>query len=200
MGGMGSGNRWRFGSRGTCEASHRIDIRYMRKQGLLKPGAQGTLSWSRRGERTGWIEYRCSANHLTVDYKTRPVGGEWSHICEHIPLENVMQPFGGYRQYMRCLGCNGRCMVLYGGTYFRCRKCQNLSYATQNEDALGRLRSRQAKIWEQLGETGGFDDPIPCKPKGMHWKTYDRLCSENATIENQLSAALDELLKKYALM
>jgi hypothetical protein len=35
MGGIGSGNLWRYGTRDTCEGSLRIDIRYMRTKGML---------------------------------------------------------------------------------------------------------------------------------------------------------------------
>ncbi len=76
MDGSGSGNRWRYGTRSTCEASLRIDVRYMRKQGLLRPGFHGTLSWSPYGERTGWIHYKVHPNSLEVDYRTRPADEE----------------------------------------------------------------------------------------------------------------------------
>lgn len=44
MGGIGSGNWYRWDKRTTIEETKRIDIRYMRQQGLLKPGWSGSLS------------------------------------------------------------------------------------------------------------------------------------------------------------
>lgn len=197
MGGAGSGNRWRVARRDTCEASLRIDIRYMRAKGLLKAGHRGTLSWSRGGEQTGWIEYRYHGATLELDYKARPAGGEWVKINEHIWLQRAGQPFGGERLYMCCPGCQRRCLVLYGGIYFRCRKCQNLGYATQREDTLGRLCARSSRIRNKLGDTGSFDDLFPTKPKGMHWKTYDRLKAEGERIEDSVAFAFDGLLRRY---
>lgn len=115
MGGIGSENIWRYGTRDTCEASLRIDIRYMRIKGLLTPGRQGTLSWSRGGETTSWIKYKCHEATLELDYRTRPSGGDWTPVNEHISIEQAAQPFGGVRRYFRCPHCYRRCLVLYGG-------------------------------------------------------------------------------------
>ncbi len=196
MGGIGSGTRWRWGSRDTCEASLRIDIRYMRAKGLLAPGSQGTLSWSRGGEQTGWIRYKVHALTLELDYRTRPAGGDWTPVNEHIPFDRVDQPFGGSRLYFICPRCRHRCMVLYGGSHFRCRKCQNLAYASQSEDAAARAMSRSQNIRKRLGDSGGFDDPFPPKPKGMHWATYDRLEREYAVQDERAATVLVGLLAR----
>lgn len=196
MGGVGSGNRWR-GKRDTCEANLRIDLRMMRKQGLLNASAAGTLSWSRRGEQTGWINYRLHPDAIELDYRTRRNGGPWHDINEKVPLIRIEQPFGGGRLYFSCLGCGQRCVILYGGSHFRCRTCQNLSYATQNEDRLGRLTAKSARIRERLGDEGGCDDPFPAKPKGMHWKTYERLRRQCDDLENHIAETFDGLLRKY---
>lgn len=196
MGGMGSGNRWRYGTRDTCESSLRIDIRYMRTMGLLTPGRQGTLSWSRGGETTSWINYRCHEATLELDYKTRPAGGDWSPVTEHISIEQAAQPFGGARRYFRCPRCHRRCLVLYGGSYFRCRKCQNLAYASQNHDACDQASENARKIRRRLGDDGNFDDPFPPKPKGMHWRTYEKLERQCEIHENQVAAQFMHLLSR----
>lgn len=197
MGGVGSGNRLRFGGRGTCESSHRVDIRYMREKGLLRPGTQGTLSWSRGGEQTGWIRYRCYEHSLELIYRARQAGGEWQDVDEHVTLERVPQPFGGGRQYFRCRACQRRCLVLYGGTRFRCRKCSNLAYASQIEDGTDRACSKARAIRKRLGCEGSFDDPFPPKPKGMHWKTYHRLERECEFLEERVAAEIAQLLARF---
>lgn len=188
MGGPGSGNRWHYGTRSTCEASLRIDVRYMRKEGLLRTGRHGTLSWSRNGAQIGWIRYKVHPHSLELDYRTRPVGEEeWTPVNEHVPLLRSEQPFGGSRLYLGCARCFSRNLVLYGGVRFRCRKCLNLAYASQCEDVIDRAASRSRKIRMRLGCDGGFDDPFPPKPKGMHWSTYDRLESECAKLDDQVA-------------
>lgn len=197
MGGIGSGNRWRYARR-TCEASLRIDVRYMRKEGLLRPGRYGTLSWSRYGEQTGWIRYKVHTESLELDYRTRQIGEEeWTSVNEHIPLLRSEQPFGGSRVYLGCLQCGSRNLVLYGGTRFRCRKCLNLSYASQSEDVFGRAASRSQTIRKRLGGGGCFDDPFPPKPKGMHWSTYHRLESECALLDEQVAMELCGLTARF---
>jgi len=39
----------------------------------------------------------------------------------------------GRRRWLMCIGCRRGCRKIYGGRYFRCRKCQRLRYASQRE-------------------------------------------------------------------
>jgi hypothetical protein len=50
MGGSGSGNFLRQGSRETCESLKSIELPVLRKQGMLDPGRKGVLTWSRDGK------------------------------------------------------------------------------------------------------------------------------------------------------
>jgi len=43
MGGLGSGSWYRWDSKYTVEQCHRLDIRYLKRQGWLKPGYFGSL-------------------------------------------------------------------------------------------------------------------------------------------------------------
>ncbi|MFM9847002.1 MAG: hypothetical protein ACKVP3_07570 [Hyphomicrobiaceae bacterium] len=92
--------------------------------------------------------------------------------------------FAGQRQWFQCLSCARRCRILYGGTLFRCRKCQGLRYETQYEPPFARAATRALKIRERLGSKGGIDDRFPDKPKRMHWQTYERLRDEAERHEN----------------
>jgi hypothetical protein len=170
----------------------------MRKNGLLRPGGHGTLSWSRNGKQTGWIRYTVHPHSLELDYRTRQTGEEeWTPVNEHVPLLRSEQPFGGSRVYLGCLRCRSRNLVLYGGSRFRCRKCLNLAYASQSEDIFGRAASRSQNIRKRLGGLGGFDDPFPLKPKGMHWSTYDRLADECAALDDLIAAELCGLMARF---
>jgi hypothetical protein len=40
---------------------------------------------------------------------------------------------------------------------------------------MNRLYSKARRIRQKVGGSGNSDDPFPDKPKGMHWKTYNRL-------------------------
>jgi hypothetical protein len=66
--------------------------------------------------------------------------------------------------------------VLYApGQYFACRQCGGLGYATQKEDAGDRASRRADKLRKRLDWEPGILNGDGGKPKGMHWKTYQRL-------------------------
>jgi hypothetical protein len=89
MGGMGSGSWYRRNKKTTTDEVHWIDIRYLRKQGVLRwPGYTGSLSWSRGGEQTGSIRFRVEQDRLVLMYRSRFYGGEWQEIEEQIKFYN----------------------------------------------------------------------------------------------------------------
>jgi hypothetical protein len=55
VGGAGSGNWYRFDKKTTTGEGHSIDLRYLHREGLLKPGHWFSLRWSRAGRETGSI-------------------------------------------------------------------------------------------------------------------------------------------------
>ncbi len=178
MGGTGSGNYFFWGAKSTTESQHQIDIRWMKKQRYLYPGTTGTLSWSCRGEESGSIGYRVETNRLVLNYRNRPNGGEWEDIEQLIYFDWTPCNYGGRRQWFRCPRCGRRIAVLYGGKYFFCRDCHDLSYSSQQESRPWRLMRKSRKIREQLGGSADLSGPFPEKPKNMHWKTYYKLRDE----------------------
>ena len=47
MGGVGSGNWYRFDKKTTTDECHSVDVRYLHREGLLKSGHWFSLRWSR---------------------------------------------------------------------------------------------------------------------------------------------------------
>ncbi len=174
MGGYGSGNRW--DSKTTTESQHWLDIRWLKKQGYLRPGNVGSLSWSRRGEQTGFINYRMETDRMILNYRYRLNGGEWEDVEQAISFDRTPCNYGGQRTWFLCSRCWQRVAVLYGaGKYFLCRHCYNLTYASQQESRADRLMQKARKIRERLGASNNLMEPILFKPKNMHQKTFDRL-------------------------
>lgn len=177
MGGSGSG---RYGSSSKTNEYHSVDLAYLKRHKLLRTGTNGTLRWSRGGEQTGWIRYAVERDGLRLNYKTRSWGAEeWQTINELVPFTYTQTNFGGQRRWLRCLSCGRRCRVIYGGSYFRCRRCYDLKYETQYEQAWARVITKAQKVRMRLGGDGSMDELFPPKPKGMHWKTYNRLAAMN---------------------
>jgi hypothetical protein len=174
MGGRGSG-RTAFFMVDKCENLHSIDLAWLRRQDMLRPGYASTIRWSRGGRPTGSVAVHVSHSGLRLTYRVRPFGGDWQDISEVIAFTESRTNFGGTRAWLQCLTCGRACRVLYGGTRFRCRTCLGLRYESQYEAGFARAASRVHKIRGRLGHYGAIDEPFPPKPKGMHWRTYRRL-------------------------
>ena len=178
MGGPGSGTWYRWDKKSTVEDFLRLDIRKLQREGVLdRPGVTGWAWWDGR-DRTADIRIHVDRDRLTLRYRTRGPGGDWREVAEPIPLDRTPCHFGGGRPWFRCPGCGSRRAILYGGPLFRCRECHGLNYASQSEPPYDRLLRKARKIRRRLGGEPGALCPFPPKPKGMHWRTYDRLRGE----------------------
>ncbi len=176
MGGSGSGSWYRWDSKQTTENQHRIDIRWLKKQGYLPPGNFGLLSWSQRNKQTGSIGFKMEAERMVLNYRHRPQGEKWENVEQAVSLARTPCNYGGHRKWFLCPRCWKRVAVLYGaGKYFFCRHCYDLTYSSQQENRPDRLMRKSRKIRERMGGGANLLDPFPDKPKKMHWKTYWRL-------------------------
>jgi len=179
MGGYGSGYWLGSDKKKTTESNRRIDIRYMKRQGMLKSGTVGLLSWTRNGKQNGDINFCMERDQLILSYRYRFWGGEWEEVEQLVYFDRTACNYGGERIWLLCPHCLRRVLLLYGaGKYFLCRHCHNLTYATQQERKKDRLIKKAQAIRERLGGSRNLLEPFPKKPKGMHWKTYWRLYSE----------------------
>ncbi len=190
MGGYGSGRR--RNKKETTESQKQIDIRWLRKIGYLQPDTSGSLSWSRGGEQSGFINYRMEKNGMVLFYHFWFDGGEWEAVEQFVRFDWTPCNFGGFRTWLICPRCWKRVAVLYGaGKHFLCRHCYNLTYASQQENLFGRLVIKAQSIRERLGGSHNLFKFFPCKPKGMHWKTYNRLHTKSKIIEYRLLRILE---------
>ena len=184
MGGYGSGQRWGSYRKDLTTDHKRLDVLWMKREGLLRPGSQGSLSWSQNGGSIGWIQYVCEAHALGLIYKVRNNGydEDWQSIDMTVPLAFTPCRYGGTRPYFICPNqkCTRRVQHLYArNPYFLCRHCLDLAYPVQREKDYDRAARRAEKIRERLGdEFGILDGPVLFKPKGIHQKTFDRLRAE----------------------
>jgi hypothetical protein len=180
MGGRGSGRR-PSDHRTTLGDLYRVDLRYLRQQGWLRPGASGALRWSRCGQEIGWLGFAVGDDELRLIYRVRAdETAAWEPVDDPVRLVRTAQPFGGARVWLGCPGCGRRCVVLYGGRRFRCRRCVGVAYASQHEAAHERLMHRAQDIRERLGgrTQASLALPFPPKPPRMRWRTYRRLRAE----------------------
>jgi hypothetical protein len=200
VGGVGSGNWYRFNKKTTTGECQSIDVRYLHRNDLLKPGHSFSLRWSRAGRQTGSISGVAHDDRVTFFYRHRKgMGSEWEDVKETVPLEWTACNFGGERPWFICsgAGCGRRVAILYGpGRYFLCRHCYDLRYESQREDKTHRALRRAQKIRERLGGSTSMLEPFPEKPKGMHWRTYEQLWQEHHEAEREQLTGMREWLDK----
>jgi hypothetical protein len=164
---------WCWNRRDCTDDYLGLDVRWLKRQGYLKPGHSGMVHWSRRGERFASISFDVVEGRITLRYRTRPRDGEWQDKNYPVPLESAPYHFGGYRAWFRCPVCGRRAAILFGGDVFACRQCRHLAYESQREAPHFRALHKAQAIHQKLGGTGVIDDPV-FKPKGMHWRTFSR--------------------------
>lgn len=177
MGGYGSG---RPGGKRKAEHLRSLDVNRLYKAGHLRPGNSGGWRWTQDGEETASIGTRGEVGRLVLDYRTFPRDKAPVDVKE--PIRILWQPchFGGERPFFICPGVvNGRdCCRKVGklfqsGTYFLCRHCHRVAYASQSETPSDRALRVANKLRTKMGGEPGLGSFV-CKPKGMHWTTYWR--------------------------
>lgn len=181
---MGKGGS-RFGAgrpscRAKCEHTLAFDIREVKRRGLLKPGESFSWSWSRDDERVGSIGARVEIDRVVLSYQ-RTSNGESKQVHCNLWIAPCAGGFGA-RQMFLCPCCAKRVAVVYfGGNAFACRRCLRLVYVSEGQDKVGRLWRKQQKIESRLIDA----DTQYQKPKGMHWRTFERLCDTINEIEQE---------------
>lgn len=156
---------WRRGGNGgpTVEQMRSIEIDVFRRAGYVGTPAANWWVYRNRLFCAGIQPKHWNDNAVTLDNQILRI--------TYLPWH-----FGGQRAYFLC-DCGRRVGTLYRppGHPWRCRKCYQLTYATRQAAPRQRLILKAQKVREQLGGKLGVLDTFPDRPKGMHWRRYDRL-------------------------
>lgn len=176
MGGTGSGRWWRWDRKTSLNECLSVDIRDWKRKDLLRPGLGFSWYWSINDQPAGSINVRAGEDCVVLSYWRGPKGSEKRSIEETVPLSFSKCHLGGRRVWFLCPGCYNRVARLFlASAYFRCRHCCQLPYASQQETPYDRALRRARKIRSKLGAGPGLCDPIRERPRGMHWRTFERL-------------------------
>jgi len=190
MGGTGSGRRWHFGASDTTDDYRSIDVRRWRRDGLLDSHQSFGWQWSRHGEVVASIQVRTEPGRVILTYRHRSGGSDWQDESYAVYLDWTACHLGGQRPWFLCPGrcCGRRVAILYGGAIFACRHCYRLAYPSQRETDDDRAARRADRIRERLGWEPGILNGSGLKPKGMHWRTFEKLTAEHdAFVEESLA-------------
>ena len=150
---------------------------------------------------------RTEADAVILMFKPGGAEGNRSKSAEQrVPLVWTRCHLGGARPWFECAGradgrgCGRRAAKLYlgRGAVFACRRCHNLAYLSQSENARHRAISKSQKLRMRLGGGSSILDPFAEKPPRMHWQTYYRwLHKAMAAQERSLALAIDDIRRRY---
>ena len=156
------GRHWGSGRR-TVEQTHSIEIGMLQREGYFAGPKQGCLVWRWDGEITGTVLIDWDGARLMV---RNQVIGLWKTGCR----------FGGQRLWFRC-SCGRHVGTMYSPSWqpWACRHCYRLTYAMRQAIPRDRHLLRAQRIRDRLGGSRNMMEDFPGKPKGMHWRRYDRM-------------------------
>lgn len=148
------------------------------------------------GEPVGWITVAVTldgplAGTLRLTYNCNGVPFDQRFLMEAEPCR-----FGGVRWFAICAATGRRAAKLYslGGAGFHSRyQYGRVAYRTQRAaQPIDRTLMRRDRILTRKLKS---DDPaFAPKPKGMRWKTYDRLTAQLMRAEEALDSHLLHLI------
>lgn len=199
MGGIGSGRRYQ-GGKNTTDDCRALDVRLFQRDGVLIDGRSFTTNWMRKGKAVASIQVRAETDRVILDYRYQRGDGEWKFRNYPVRIEWTSCNFGGARAWFICpaQGCGRRVAKLFmGGAIFACRHCYQLVYTCQRETADDRAVRRADAIRDRLGWVPGILNGNGGKPKGMRWKTFQRLTAEHDAFVRE---SLAGMAKRFGLL
>lgn len=198
MGGRGSGRRPSYAGKSTTEDSTPLDIRRLARAGALSPGRVVSWQWTVNDRVCSTIQITAAGTHVRLSYTHSRRGMPSEVINQTVGLRATPCTLGGERQWFVCPSCGRRVAVIYGaGRTFACRRCKGLAYTSQNEAADDRAARRADRIRKKLGWKAGILNGPGFRPKGMHWRTYERLLAEHDAF---VSVSLAGMARRLGLM
>lgn len=190
MGGIGSGRHSRSSANAITANYRSIDIRRWKRNGLLDTQRPFVWQWSHRGEVISSIHVRPEPDRVTLTYRHRYGISDWKEKSYPVCLDWTDCHLGGQRPWFLCPAhaCGRRVAILYGTGIYACRHCHELTYRSQRVQYDARAMQKADRIREKLGWGPGIANGRSSKPKGMHWKTFQRLITEyDALVQVSLS-------------
>ena len=203
MGGYGSGRNG-FCTTAKVDEGLKIDINKLKRDGMLNLNScrSGGIKWTRlsTGEKTASIGYETNTLDpenmwMRVNYThTSYYDDETNEMDYKIGLETTQPNYGGKRLWFICPLTYKRAGVLFspsGSKWFASRHAYNLKYQSQSRSPHDRAIDRMWKLKNKLGGNEYWR-----KPKGMHWKTFQRMVEEIHDAEEVCDAYLAQLVMK----
>jgi len=171
--------RYSVGGKRTVESCRSIDALDWHWRDYFRSPQWFSWAWTRNGQQMAFINVETERHSVTLRYRSRSYGEDWTDVEQCVAIAWTPCRFGGEGPWFICSaygrGCGRQVVKLYGaGQSFACRHCYRLGYASQQESAHRRGLGKAQKIRMQLGGSSNMLESFPEKPRGMHWRTYER--------------------------
>jgi hypothetical protein len=171
-----------------CEDRLAIDLKGM--EARIAAGGALFVFWRIPAGARHQAQLYIEDNGLRIEYGLGDRDGRWTQSLgtEFAPWHMMPLHLGGFRRWLGCPGCGRRCRSLYyGEAVLRCRRCLGLKYRSQDMQpaqraSYGMYRLRKYRLDDQSPD---LLDGCPPKPRGMRWKTYERLAAIDEALEER---------------
>lgn len=186
MGGTGSGQWHRTGTKDRTTLCIRLEIRCFKDRKQFYRGSYGQMQWRDR-----LLSFELNEEGVLLgvfpELDSLHLAGK---SCQ-VKFERTPCHFGGAREWFVCPCCERRAGILYlEHGKFACRKCRDVAYPSQLESRASRLITKAHKVRRRLGASGSLVAPTPDKPKGMHYSTYWRSLLQLNEIMKEINHAV----------
>src|SRR5260370_4489196 len=145
--------RYAGGGKNAVEGCRSIDVLDWHRLGYLRSPRWFSCAWTRNTEGVASINVGTQCYSLTLKYRSRSYGEDWSDVGQRVAIAWTPCRFGGERPWFVCsvtangVYCGRSVTKLYGaGRLFACRYCYRLTYASQQESAHRRWGGKTQKI------------------------------------------------------
>ena len=190
MGGSSSG-RYRTRNRGTVDAALWLDLRVMRRQGFLVPGAvvSGVQRWTRvaTGKESGAVNVTVNLADPDAGFVVVRFNLNDQPKVQTIDLTSTAMRYGGQRYYFLCPKHGRRCEVLpMVDGVFASRQAGRLAYQSQSADQIDQIRDRARALEKRL-----WPDKGKPRPRGRNReRLVDAWIEANTAFENMFAATI----------
>ena len=184
--------RYAGGGKNTVEGCRSIDVLEWHRRGYLQTPLWFSWTWTRDGERVASINVENQRRSVTLKYRSRSYGEDWSDVEQRVAIEWTPCRFGGERPWFMC-------SVAANGVYCGRRDARAADYAASIAEepegsnynivrsalleapndlqrSLRRLRAAARTRLGMLrvtGRRGGGDGPPWSSGEGFASETFD---------------------------